>query len=422
MSTDFGATAIALVSVLSGRETEPGSGAPHASREGVSEESASTGGGIAAARSAGLRYTSDEQPGIRRVRKGRGFTYLDDRGHAVRVKRELRRIERLAIPPAWTDVWISPNTLGHIQATGRDARRRKQYRYHERWREVRDEAKYGRLLDFARALPRLRARVDADLGHPRVPRERVLATAIRILEETFMRVGNVEYARANGSFGLTTLRAKHVEVEGSKIVFRFLGKSGKEHEIDVRDARLARVISRLEQLPGQELFRYLDDEGVARTIGSEDVNEYLREASGEDLSAKDFRTWAGTVLVARALAALGSSRNERVARRRVVQATDLVAARLGNTRAVCRRCYIHPAVLDAYLAGDLPAALARPESGRKRQGLTSHEAAVAALLARGETHHAARSVRARRSRPERAPSADAPPSRAGRDNRVRRPR
>jgi DNA topoisomerase-1 len=345
--------------------------------------------GVATAQLAGLRYTSDEQPGIRRRRQGRGFGYVDRDGVPVRDSGELSRIKRLAIPPAWTDVWISPSPLGHIQATGRDARGRKQYRYHERWREVRDDAKYGRLVDFAKALPRIRERVDADLARPGIPRERVLATAIRILEETFMRVGNVEYARANGSFGLTTLRAKHVDVDGSRIVFRFRGKSGKDHEVDVHDRRLARVVARLQQLPGQELFRYRDDDGELRTIGSDDVNEYLRDLSNDDLSAKDFRTWAGTVLAARALAELGPSRNERVARTRVVQAIDVVAARLGNTRAVCRKCYVHPGILDAYAAGDLPSALRRPEKTRRGHGLSTHEAAVAAMLMRA-TKRAAR--------------------------------
>lgn len=348
----------------------------------MSDEIASD--GVVSAQLAGLRYATEEQPGIRRRRKGRGFAYVDRDGVPVRDDGELRRIRHLAIPPAWTDVWISPSPLGHIQATGRDARGRKQYRYHERWREVRDEAKYGRLRDFAKALPRLRERVDEDLGRQGIPRERVLATAIRILEETFMRVGNVEYARANGSFGLTTLRSKHVNVEGSRIMFRFRGKSGKDHEVDFRDRRLARVITRLEQLPGQELFRYLDDHDELRTIGSEDVNAYLREISGEDVTAKDFRTWAGTVLAARALAELGAARNERIARERVLQAIDVVSARLGNTRAVCRKCYVHPGVLDAYAAGDLPAALRRPERTRKGGGLSSHEAAVAAMLTRAQ--------------------------------------
>ena len=348
--------------------------------------------GVATAQLAGLRYTTDQQPGVRRRRKGRGFAYLDRDGVTIRDEGELRRIRRLAIPPAWTDVWISPSPLGHIQATGRDARGRKQYRYHQRWREVRDEAKYGKLSDFAKALPRIRERVDVDLGRPGVPRERVLATAVRILEETFMRVGNVEYARANGSFGLTTLRAKHVDVDGSRIVFRFRGKSGKDHEVDVRDRRLARVIAQLEQLPGQELFRYLDDGGELRTIGSDDVNQYLREISNEDLSAKDFRTWAGTVLAARALAELGPARNDRIAQKRVVQAIDIVAARLGNTRAVCRKCYVHPRVLDAYAAGNLPAALRQPEQARKVLGLSTHEAAVAAMLTRANRRAARRAA------------------------------
>ena len=308
----------------------------------------------------------------------------------MRDETELRRIRGLAIPPGWRDVWISPNPLGHIQATGRDARGRKQYRYHERWREVRDEAKYGRLADFAKALPKIRSRVDHDLALPDVPRERVLASAVRILEETYMRIGNTEYARANGSFGLTTLRAKHVDVDGALIVFRFRGKSGKEHEVDIRDRRLARVITRLEQLPGQELFRYLDDAGEAHTIGSEDVNEYLREISGEELTAKDFRTWAGTVLAARELATLGPAKSERMIRKRVTQAIDAVAARLGNTRAVCRQCYVHPGVLDAYADGNIPAALARP--GRVKKGLSSHEAAVAALLARASRRAARRAA------------------------------
>ena len=338
--------------------------------------------GLAAAQVAGLRYTSDEQPGIRRKRKGRGFIYVDPDGVPIRDKGELHRIRRLAIPPAWTDVWISPSPIGHIQATGRDARGRKQYRYHERWRKVRDEAKYERLGDFAKALPRIRARVDADLARPGIPRERVLATAVRILEETFMRVGNVEYARANGSFGLTTLRSKHVDVEGSRVLFRFRGKSGKDHEVDMRDARLARVVARLEQLPGQDLFRYRDDDGELRPIGSDDVNSYLREVSGEEVTAKDFRTWAGTVLAARALAEVGSARNERIARKRIVEAIDVVASRLGNTRAVCRRCYVHPLVLDAYASGGLPAALRQPDRARKDHELSTHEAAVATLLAR----------------------------------------
>src|SRR5438093_12208849 len=248
-----------------------------------------------AANDVGLYYVNDTRLGYRRRANGNGFGYLDTEAKRIRDKQRLLRIKRLAIPPAWTDVWICPSPSGHIQATGRDVRGRKQYRYHERWREVRDEAKYERLADFAKALPRIRARVAADLARPGVPREKVLATAVRLLEETMIRVGNAEYAKANGSFGLTTLRARHVDVRGTRLVFRFRGKSGKEHEVDVRDGRLARVVARLEQLPGQQLFRYVDAEGAVRPVASEDVNDYLRTISGEELTAKDFRTWAGTV-------------------------------------------------------------------------------------------------------------------------------
>jgi DNA topoisomerase-1 len=335
-----------------------------------------------AAQHAGLRYTSDEQRGLRRLRKGRGFGYVDAAGRRVADASELDRIRRLAIPPAWTDVWISPSALGHIQATGRDAKGRKQYRYHARWREVRDEAKYSRLGDFARALPRMRARVEADLRRPGIPREKVLATAVRLLGETSMRVGNAEYAKANNSFGLTTLRNRHVEVDGSRLRFRFRGKSGKDHEVDVRDRRLAKVVERLEQLPGQDLFQYVDEDGVQKPIGSEDVNSYLREISGDDLTAKDFRTWAGTVLAARELAATAPARNERVRRKRIVSAIDVVARRLGNTRAVCRRCYVHPAVIDEYEREEIPSALARPDRVRRDGSLSSHESAVASIVAR----------------------------------------
>jgi DNA topoisomerase-1 len=305
------------------------------------------------ARDAGLRYASDDRPGLRRRRAGRGFTYLDTEGHAITDKRELRRIHRLAIPPAWTDVWISADPRGHIQATGRDARRRKQYRYHERWREVRDETKYERMLEFAKALPRVRKRVDRDLARSRLTRERVLATIVRLLETSLIRVGNDEYAKQNSSYGLTTLREKHVRVVGSRVTFRFRGKSGKEHEVDVRENRVARVLRRLQELPGQELFRYVDGAGEPRMVDSADVNTYLREISGDDFTAKDFRTWAGTVYAARELHALGAPQGARDARRNITQAVKAVAARLGNTPAVCRRCYIHPAVVQAYVDGKL---------------------------------------------------------------------
>jgi DNA topoisomerase-1 len=308
---------------------------------------------IVAAQEAGLRYTTDDRPGLRRRRAGRGFTFLDTEGRTITDERELRRIRRLAIPPAWTDVWVSPDPRGHIQATGRDARRRKQYRYHERWREVRDETKYERMVDFARALPRIRRRVARDIARPQLTRERVLATIVRLLETSLIRVGNDEYARENSSYGLTTLREKHVRVVGSRVTFRFRGKSGREHDVDVRDPRVARVIRRLQELPGQDLFRFVDEEGKALTLDSADVNAYLREISGDDITAKDFRTWAGTVHATRELHAIGAADSARAAKRNITEAVKSVAARLGNTPAVCRRCYIHPAIVQAYVDGKL---------------------------------------------------------------------
>ncbi|HEY6957754.1 MAG TPA: DNA topoisomerase IB [Candidatus Limnocylindria bacterium] len=308
---------------------------------------------VEAAKEAGLRYATDERRGIRRHRSGRGFRYVGPDGEPIADETDLRRIRKLAIPPAWTEVWISPDPRGHLQATGRDAKGRKQYRYHERFREIRDETKYERMLDFAKALPKIRARVDADLGSPKLTREKVLATVVRLLETTLIRVGNEEYAKENQSYGLTTLRERHVDVDGSRVRFRFRGKSGKEHDVDVRDRRVARVIKQLQELPGQDLFRYLDDDGDVRGVDSDDVNAYLREIAGEDFTAKDFRTWAGTVLAAQALAAFEHVENERIAKKHVTEAVERVAARLGNTRTVCRKCYIHPAIVDAYLDGDL---------------------------------------------------------------------
>ena len=250
---------------------------------------------------AGLRYVTDEKPGIRRLRSGKGFRYVRPDGTAVRDEQTLRRIASLVIPPAWTDVWITTDPRGHLQATGRDAKGRKQYRYHPRWRAVRDENKYERMLAFGAAMPTIRARVDADLARPGLPREKVLATVVRLLEATLIRVGNEEYARENRSYGLTTLRNRHVDVHGSELRFEFRGKSGKDHQVSVRDRRLANVIRRLQELPGQEVFQYLDADGARHTIDSDDVNAYLREISGLELSAKDFRTWAGTILCAVAL-------------------------------------------------------------------------------------------------------------------------
>ncbi len=314
----------------------------------------------ATARAAGLRYVNDGSPGIRRERKrGGGFRYVGIDGRPIRDAAEVQRIAHIAVPPAWTDVWISPLANGHIQATGRDARGRKQYRYHERWREARDATKYERTIAFGEVLPRIRARVDADLRKPDLSRERVLATVVRLLDSTYIRVGNEEYARENRSFGLTTMRDRHVEVEGSKLRFQFRGKSGKQHTVAITDRRVARVVSRLQDLPGQQLFQWQDDAGELHGVESDDVNAYIREASGDDFTAKDFRTWAGTVLAAWALQELGEYASQTQAKRHVVEAVESVARHLGNTPAVCRRCYVHPEVISGHLDGGLLANLER---------------------------------------------------------------
>jgi DNA topoisomerase-1 len=307
---------------------------------------------IEAAEDAGLRYVNDDQPGFSRQRKGEEFEYLDQKGKPIRDEQRLLRIKRLAIPPAWTEVWICPSSNGHIQATGRDARRRKQYRYHERWREIRDENKFDRLVNFGKALPKIRRRLKKDLALSGLPREKVLATIVQLLERSLIRVGNEEYARENKSFGLTTMQDRHVDVKGSKLRFRFRGKSGRQHEVDVTDRRIARIVSKLQDLPGQSLFQYLDDEGKVRDITSQDVNEYLREITGEDFTAKDFRTWAGTVLAAIALRAAGEFETKTQAKANIKNAIEAVAKVLGNTPAICRQCYIHPAILETYLNGD----------------------------------------------------------------------
>lgn len=337
---------------------------------------------VAAARAAGLRYSRDDCPGIRRRRRGKGFTYTDPEGQPVRDADTLVRIRSLAIPPAWTDVWICTQTNGHLQATGRDQRGRKQYRYHPRWHATRDESKYERLVAFGLALPHLRARVEEDLARPGLPREKILATVVRLLEVMLIRVGNEEYARSNGSFGLTTLRDRHVEVDGATVRFAFRGKSGVRHRIDVRDRRLARIVARLQELPGQELFNYVEA-GEVRSVDSADVNDYLREAMGEGFTAKDFRTFAGTVLAAKALQAFEAFDSQAQAKRNVVAAIESVARRLGNTPSVCRQCYVHPAVVDAYLDGTLMESL-RGQIERELAGglpdLPPEEAAVLAFL------------------------------------------
>jgi DNA topoisomerase-1 len=315
------------------------------------------------ARAAGLRYVNADDPGISRRRYGRGFAYRDADGRPVRDRQTLARIRSLAVPPAWTDVWICASSRGHIQATGRDARGRKQYRYHAAWRDVRDEAKFERTIAFAEVLPALRRRVELDLGRPGLPRPKVVAAVVRLLETTLARVGNEEYARANRSFGLTTLRDRHAEVNGSAFRLAFNGKAGKKHEVGLRDTRLARIVGRCQDLPGQRLFQYLDDDGQPQRVSSDDVNDYLREATGEDFSAKDFRTWAGTVLAAQALQALGDD-GELPTNSRLLRAVERVARDLGNTPAVCRQCYIHPAIIDAYLDGSMAEVLRR-RAGRK---------------------------------------------------------
>jgi DNA topoisomerase-1 len=306
------------------------------------------------ARLAGLRYVCDERsPGIRRIGSQKRFRYVDAQGRTVSDRAELQRIRALAIPPAWKDVWICTDARGHLQATGRDARGRKQYRYHPKWREVRDEVKYGRLLSFAKALPKIRERTDADLRRSGLPREKVLATVVKLLERTLIRVGNEEYARQNGSVGLTTMRDQHAKVNGSTVRFEFKGKSGIQHAIDLSDARLARIVKACRDLPGYELFQYLDENGSRQVIDSADVNEYLRAISGEDFTAKDFRTWAGTVLAAAELSSARRCSSAAEARRNIGRAVESVAKRLGNTKTVCRKSYIHPAIFDAYLEGSV---------------------------------------------------------------------
>jgi DNA topoisomerase I len=319
------------------------------SRNGKAIQSAVPADSVEAAEEAGLQYVNDDRPGYSRKAKGKDFEYLDTEGKTIRDEQRLLRIKRLAIPPAWTEVWICPSANGHIQATGRDARGRKQYRYHERWREVRDENKFGRLAQFAKALPNTRRRVTQDLKLPGLPREKVLATIVRLLERSFIRIGNEEYARENKSFGLTTLKNRHVKVKGAQVLFRFRGKSGRQHEVDVTDRRVAKVIAKCQDLPGQDLFQYLDENGEVRDVTSQDVNEYLRQIAGEDFSAKDFRTWGGTVLAAIALSKQEEFETKKQAKGNIKTAICAVAELLGNTPAVCRKCYIHPQIVEAYL-------------------------------------------------------------------------
>jgi len=340
---------------------------------------------IEAAREAGLRYVSDSKPGITRHRAGRGFAYRLPDGSPVTDERVLARIRALAVPPAYTDVWITTDPLGHIQATGRDARGRKQYRYHTRWRAERDGNKYDRLAAFAEVLPKIRRRVARDLKSPGLTREKVLAAIVRLLEETRIRIGNESYAKSNRSFGLTTLRNRHAAVNGAKVQFEFVGKGGKKWQVELHDRRLAAIVRSCQALPGQDLFEYVDAEGSVRSVGSADVNAYLREISGQELSAKDFRTWAGTVLAAEALRYLGARQSKGDPKRRIRGVIEDVAAALGNTVAICRKCYIHPRVIEAYLDGSLGDCFAGvPATDRPAPAiaLSAGEKAVLALLRR----------------------------------------
>jgi DNA topoisomerase I len=364
---------------------------------------------LAAARAAGLRHVDDRHPGYRRRPTGRTlrqgkrhvpvFLFQDGNGHRLTEAATLDRIRRLAIPPAWRDVWICPHANGHIQATGRDARGRKQYRYHAKWRDERDSTKYSRMIALGHALPALRRRVTADLAAPGLPRRKVLAAVVRLLETTFIRVGNEEYARTNKSFGLTTMKDRHVTFRSAEVRFHFRGKSGVGHDISIHDAKLAKIVRRCRDLPGQELFQYLDAEGEPATIDSADVNEYIREAAGEDFTAKDFRTWAGTVLAAGALTEVAADadaaasksksgkgkRERRPNNRDIKRAIEHVAERLGNTVSVCRKCYVHPEVIASYLDGSLGAAMGKhvtAQSSRTRAALRPEETAVLALLKR----------------------------------------
>lgn len=339
---------------------------------------------VAAARAAKLRHVSDDAPGVTRHKAASGFDYRDVHGELMADTDTLGRIKSLAIPPAWTDVWICPLANGHIQATGRDARGRKHYRYHPRWRQTRDETKYSRMLMFSRALPRIRTRVKAALRRPGLPREKVVATIVRLLELTLFRIGNSEYKKANGSYGLTTLHDRHAMIQGDEIIrLSFRGKSGVRHEGRLTDRRLARIVKNCRDLPGYELFQYLDVDSNRHAVDSADVNEYLREASGEEITAKDFRTWAGTQLAAMALAELGALDQNAPRKSAIVRAVEQVAKHLGNTAAVCRKCYIHPPIFEGYLDGTLLQILAaktRLYLKRNIDGMSAEEASVTGFL------------------------------------------
>lgn len=340
---------------------------------------------IKAAGAAGLRYSTDRDKGIRRRRQGGSFVYLSDQGRRIKDEETLRRIKALAIPPAWTDVWICASANGHLQATGRDARKRKQYRYHADWRSHREENKYSHVLGFARTLPKIRRRVSRDLARPGMQRSKVLAAVVRLLETTLIRIGSPEYARTNRSYGLTTMRNGHARVKGRQITFKFRGKSGRVHDITLADRRLAGIVRKCQDMPGQELFAYEDDTGAVVDVGSQEVNDYLRDITGGEYTAKDFRTWAGTVLAALALREMEAFTSEAQAKKNILTAVESVAAMLGNTPAVCRKCYVHPGILDSYLSGaTIDTVSQRIDKGLDKalRQMRPEEAAVVVLLQR----------------------------------------
>jgi DNA topoisomerase-1 len=337
----------------------------------------------AAAKAAGLHYVDDSAPGFTRKKVGTGFGYRDTDGKVIRDPEVIERIRSIGIPPAYTDVWICPDPRGHIQATGRDAKGRKQYRYHPRWSEIRDSTKYAHMLEFAHALPKIRLRIDADMKRPGLPREKVLATVVNLLETTLIRVGNEDYVKENKSYGLTTLRNRHVDVDGKELRFEFKGKSGKLWKLRIENRRVAKVVKACQELPGQHLFQYIDENKERRELTSADVNDYLREISGLDITAKDFRTWAGTVLAAMALSEFEAVDSQARAKRNIKAAIERVASRLGNTVTICRKCYVHPEVFNSYLDGNLLADIKQEvehELNAELGELRPEEAALLALL------------------------------------------
>jgi DNA topoisomerase-1 len=366
-----------------------------------------------AAESVGLLYVSDEEPGIRRKKSGKGFTYLKPGGAKVEDEATLKRIRSLAIPPAYTDVWICAKANGHIQATGRDAKGRKQYRYHPAFREARESTKYERMLEFAQGLPALRAKIEEHMALRGLPREKVLATVVHLLETTLIRVGNADYAKQNKSYGLTTLRDPHVKVEGAELRFQFKGKSGKTWQLQVKDRRVARIVKACQDLPGQDLFQYLDESGQHQSITSADVNAYLKEISGRDITAKDFRTWAGTVLAAMALAEFETFDTDAKAKKNIRAAIEQVSSRLGNTPTICRKCYVHPEVFSCYLEGSLLLEVRQEVEKELRhlEGLRPEEVAVLTLLAgrisREIAKPAEEKAKAKRRPSRRAPAVEA---------------